>query len=81
MTDNELSPRLTEKQAAMPGRIFGERLLLFRYTALRILERERVKNGNLRIRTLKTGKPVCLLVKMDLQFALDALPVPRLARN
>jgi site-specific recombinase XerD len=57
-------------------------VLLFRYTALRIsdvalLERSRVTDGHIRLRTMKNGKPVFLPVPLDLQFALDAVPIPR----
>ena len=57
-------------------------ILLLRYTALRIsdvalLERNRIRNGEILIRTTKNGKPVRLPVHPDLQAALDVLPLPR----
>ena len=57
-------------------------VLLLRYTALRIsdvavLERDRVRDGEIFIRTTKNGKAVKLPVHSDLQAALDMLPVPR----
>ena len=56
--------------------------LSLRYTALRIsdialLEKNRVRNGEIFIRTAKNGKPVRLPVHRDLQAALDLLPAPR----
>jgi integrase len=70
------------------GRSTYERLrgramvLLFRYTALRVsdvapLARDSVRDGEIRVRTLKNGKTVWLPVPPDLQKALDVLPVPR----
>jgi len=61
-------------------------VLLLRYTALRIsdvatLEKNRVRNGEILIRTSKNGKPVKLPVHPDLQAALDILPLPREADN
>jgi len=57
-------------------------VLLLLYTGLRItdaitLERDRIKDGRLFLRTGKTGKPVLLRVVQELQKALEALPVPR----
>jgi site-specific recombinase XerD len=57
-------------------------VLLLRYTALRIsdvatLQRSRVRNGEIFIRTTKNGKVVKLPVHADLQTALDCLPTPR----
>ena len=61
-------------------------VLLLRYTALRIsdvatLERDRVRNGEIFVRTTKNGKPVRLPVHPALQAALDILPLPRGADN
>jgi len=57
-------------------------ILLLRYTALRIsdvalLEKERVKGGEIHVRTMKSGKVVWLPVHPELQAALDDLPDPR----
>jgi site-specific recombinase XerD len=57
-------------------------ILLLRYTALRIsdvatLEKNRVRNGEIFVRTTKNGKPVRLPVPTDLQKAFDVLPLPR----
>lgn len=57
-------------------------LLLLRYTGLRIsdvalLSRDRVRDGEIFLRTAKNGKPVKLPLHPDLQAALDRLPVPR----
>ena len=57
-------------------------ILLLRYTGLRIsdvamLERNRIRAGEIFIRTAKNGKPVKLPVHDDLQAALDVLPLPR----
>jgi integrase len=57
-------------------------ILLLRYTALRIsdvalLQRNRIRDGEIFIRTTKNGKPVKLPVHADLQAALDTLPAPR----
>ncbi len=54
-------------------------VLLLRYTALRIsdvaiLEKNRVRDGEIFIRTTKNGKSVKLPVHTDLQLALDVLP-------
>ena len=59
-------------------------VLLLRYTALRIsdvaiLEKNRVRDGEIFIRTTKNGKPVKLPVHADLQTALDVLPLPHAA--
>jgi integrase len=70
------------------GRISYERLraratiLLLRYTVLRIadvalLEKDRVQDGEINVRTAKTGAVVWLPVHPELQAALDALPAPR----
>jgi len=61
-------------------------VLLLRYTALRIsdvatLEKNRVRNGEIFVRTTKNGKPVRLPVHAGLQAALDILPTPRGAAN
>ena len=57
-------------------------VMLLHHTALRIsdvatLSRDRVREGQIHIRTLKTGGKVYLPVSSDLQMALDALPPPR----
>ncbi|MCP5111731.1 MAG: tyrosine-type recombinase/integrase, partial [bacterium] len=57
-------------------------VLALRYTALRIsdvalLAKDRIRRGEIYLRTLKNGKVVKLPVHPDLQAALDALPVPR----
>jgi len=57
-------------------------VLLLRYTALRIsdvatLARDRVRNGEIYLRTMKSGKVVKLPAPTELQAALDILPVPR----
>jgi integrase len=57
-------------------------ILLLRYTALRIsdvatLAKNRVRNGEVFVRTTKNGKPVRLPAPPDLQTALDILPLPR----
>jgi len=70
------------------GRTSYERLrarcivLLLRYTALRIgdvaiLEKARVRGGQINVRTMKSGKVVWLPVHPELQAALDSLPEPR----
>jgi site-specific recombinase XerD len=70
------------------GRTSYERLraraiiLLLCYTALRIadvalLERRRVREGQINVRTMKTGQCVWLPIHPELQAALDVLPVPR----
>jgi integrase len=57
-------------------------VLLLRYTALRIsdiatLKKDRVRSGEIFVRTAKNGKAVRLPVPPELQLALDALPRPR----
>ena len=57
-------------------------ILLLRYTALRIadvslLEKDRVRDGQVNVRTMKSGQVVWLPVYPELQAALDALPMPR----
>ena len=57
-------------------------VLLLHHTALRIsdvatLARDRVRDGQIFVRTLKTGGMVYLPVPADLQTALEALPDPR----
>ena len=57
-------------------------VLLLRYTALRIsdvalLEKDRVRDGQINVRTMKTGDCVWLPVHPELQAALDLLPAPR----
>jgi integrase len=57
-------------------------VLLLRYTALRIsdvatLARDRVQDGQIFLRTQKTGGTVFLPVPSELKTALDALPPPR----
>ena len=70
------------------GRASYERLrakamvLLLYHTALRIsdvatLSRDRIRDGQIHVRTVKTGAKVFLPVPPDLQLALDALPAPR----
>jgi site-specific recombinase XerD len=59
-------------------------VLTLRHTALRIsdvalLERDRVRNGEIFLRTAKNGKPVKLPMHPDLQAALDMVPAPRAA--
>lgn len=61
-------------------------ILLLRYTALRIgdvalLEKSRVRGGEINVRTIKKGKVVWLPVHPELQAALDVLPTPRRAEN
>ena len=61
-------------------------VLLLRYTALRIsdvatLEKNRIRNGEIFVRTTKNGKPVRLPVHPDLNTALEVLPVPREAHG
>jgi integrase/recombinase XerC len=57
-------------------------MLLLRYTALRIgdvalLEKSRVRGGEIVVRTMKNGKTVSLPVHPELQAALVVLPEPR----
>lgn len=57
-------------------------VLLLRYTALRIsdvatLSRDHVRDGQILLRTMKTGGTVYLPVPDELQEALDCLPPPR----
>ena len=57
-------------------------VLLLYYTALRIsdvamLERDRVRDGQILVRTQKKGTPVLLPITEDLEEALQALPPPR----
>jgi site-specific recombinase XerD len=57
-------------------------VLLLRHTALRIsdavaLARDRIRDGEIHLRTAKNGKPVMLPLHPDLKAALDALPAPR----
>jgi site-specific recombinase XerD len=57
-------------------------VLLLRYTALRIadvalLSRDRVRDGQINVRTMKTGQCVWLPVHPELQAALNILPAPR----
>ncbi len=59
-------------------------VLTLRHTALRIsdvalLEKDRIRNGEIFLRTAKNGKPVKLPVHPDLQAALDLVPTPRAA--
>jgi integrase len=55
--------------------------LLLRYTALRIsdvaLAKDRIRRGEIYLRTMKNGKVVKLPVPSALQAALEALPDPR----
>jgi len=57
-------------------------ILLLRYTALRVsdvatLARDRVRDGEIYLRTMKSGKVVKLPVPDELQSALDMVPIPR----
>jgi site-specific recombinase XerD len=59
-------------------------VLLLRYTALRIadvalLSRDRVRDGEINVRTMKSGQCVWLPVHSELQAGLDNLPIPRQA--
>ena len=61
-------------------------VLMLRYTALRIsdvalLRRDRIRGGEILVRTAKNGKPVKLPVHPELQSALDVLPNPRAAEG
>jgi hypothetical protein len=56
--------------------------LLLRYTGLRIsdvatLWRDRIRDGEIFLRTTKNGKPVKLPLHPELRAALDLLPMPR----
>ena len=56
-------------------------MLLLRYTALRIgdvalLAKDRIRNGEVYLRTMSNGKVVKLPVAPELQAALDRLPEP-----
>jgi site-specific recombinase XerD len=60
--------------------------LLLRYTALRIgdvavLRKDRIRRGEIYLRTMKNGKVVKLPVRPELQAALDVLPNPRGSRG
>jgi integrase len=70
------------------GRTAYERLracgMVLRYTALRIsdvamLRRDRIRDGEIFVRTARNGKQVKLPVHQELQAALDILPLPRAA--
>jgi site-specific recombinase XerD len=57
-------------------------ILLLRYTALRIsdvatLAKDRIRNGEVYLRTMKNGKVVKLPAPAELVKALDIVPVPR----
>jgi integrase len=57
-------------------------ILLLRYTALRIgdvamMSRDRIRHGEIYLRTMKNGKVVKLPVPADLQAALEVLPTPK----
>ena len=57
-------------------------ILLLRYTALRIadvalLAKDRVRDGEINVRTQKSGQVVWLPIHPELQAALNALPAPR----
>ena len=57
-------------------------VLLMRYTGLRIsdvmtLDRDRVRDGMIHLHTVKTAGVVRLPIPVELQQALDELPVPR----
>jgi len=57
-------------------------VLLFRHTALRISDvatfsRDRIRNGEVYLRTLKNGKVVKLPLHPELKKALDVVPLPR----
>ena len=57
-------------------------VLLLNNTALRVsdvatLQRDRVRDGRILLRTKKTGDTVYLPIWADTQTALDALPIPR----
>ena len=57
--------------------VFVLRHTAFRISDVALLERSRVSEGRILIRTLKTGQVVSLRVPMELQRALDELPIPR----
>ena len=57
-------------------------VLLLRYTALRIsdvamLSRDHLRDGQILLRTMKTGGTVYLPIPSELQDALECLPPPR----
>jgi site-specific recombinase XerD len=57
-------------------------VLLLRFTALRIsdvatIEKRRVRDGMIHVRTTKKGKPVMLPVSPEVTAALEVLPEPR----
>lgn len=59
-------------------------ILLLRHTALRIgdvalMERERIKDGKVRVRTEKNGKDVCLPLPSHVLRAIEELPSPAAA--
>jgi len=61
-------------------------VLLLRYTALRVsdvatLARDAIRDGQILVRTLKTGQPVFLPIPQELENALAILPNPRGAGN
>ncbi len=61
-------------------------VLLMRYTGLSIrntflLRRDQIHDGRLVVRRAKNGKPICVPVMLDLQAALEAVPVPRTAQD
>jgi integrase len=61
-------------------------IMVLRHGALRIsdvalLKKDRIRNGEIFLRTAKNGKPVRLPVHPDLQAALDVLPAPRAASS
>ena len=56
-------------------------VLLMRYTGLSIrntflLRRDQICDGRLEVRRAKNGKPIYVPVMLDLQAALDAVPLP-----
>ena len=61
-------------------------VLLMRYTGLSIrntflLRRDQIHDGRLEVRRAKNGKPIYVPVMLNLQAALDAVPVPRRAQD